>query len=104
MDSGDTADMDFLDVAKGFDSVNHRVLVQKLKTYAININIVRWIESFLKERTFNVSINGIISQSKAAVSSVPQVSVLGPFIFLINVNDLHICFKEMYFCLLTTIS
>ncbi len=63
-------------------------LIQKLKAYGINDNIVNWIESFLHDRTFNVSINGSISQSKAAVSGVPQGSVLGPFLFLTCVNDL----------------
>ncbi len=58
------------------------------RTYGINDKIVKWIESFLKERTFNVSINGKISPSKAAVSDVPQGSVLGPILFLIYVNDL----------------
>ncbi len=42
------------------------------------------IESFLKERTFNLSINGSISPSTAAVGGVPQGFVL----FLIYVNDL----------------
>ncbi len=46
------------------------------------------IESFLHERTLNVSINGSISQSKAAVSAVPQGSVLGPILFLICENEL----------------
>ncbi len=76
MDNGDTVYLVFLDFSKAFDSVNHRFLIQKRKAYGINDNIVNWIESFLHERTFNVSINGNMSQSKAAVSGVPQVSVL----------------------------
>ncbi len=63
-------------------------MIQKLKVYGIKDNLVNWIESVLHERTFNVSINGNISQSKAAVSRVPEGSVLGPILFLIYVNDL----------------
>ncbi len=74
MDSGDAVGLVFLDFAKAFDSVNHRFLVQKIKAYGINDNIMNWIASFLKERTINVSINGSKSQSKAAVSGVPQGS------------------------------
>ncbi len=71
MGSGDTVDLVFLDSSKAFDSVNHRILIQKLKACGINDNIVNRIESFLHERTFNVSINKSVTQSKAAVSGVP---------------------------------
>ncbi len=69
------------------NSVNHRFLIQQLQAYGINDNMVNWIESFLHKKTFKVSINGCLSQSKAAVSGVPQGSVLGPILFLIYVND-----------------
>ncbi len=88
MDSGDTADLVFLDFSTAFDSVNHRFVIQNLKAYGIHDNFVNWIESVLHERTFNVSIHGILSQSKAAVSGVPQGSVLDPILFLIYENDL----------------
>ncbi len=80
VDISDTVDLVFLDFSRAFDSVNHRSLIQNLKACGINDNIVIWIESFLHERTFNVSIKGSISQSKAAVSGVPQGSVLGPIL------------------------
>ncbi len=57
MDSGDTVDLVFLDFSKAFDSVYHRFYIKKLKAYGINDKVVNWIESFLKERTFNVSIS-----------------------------------------------
>ncbi len=82
MESGDTVYLVFLDFSKFSDSVNHRFLTQKLKAYGYVDNIVNWIESFIHERTFYVSINGIISQSKEAVSGVPQGSVLGHFLDL----------------------
>ncbi len=88
MDTGDTVDLVFLDFSKAFDSVNHRFLIKKLKAYGINDTFVKWIETFLKEMTFNASINGNISPSKAAVSGVPHGSVLGPILFLIYVIDL----------------
>ncbi len=88
MDNVDTMDLVFPDFSKAFDSVNHRFLIQKPKAYGINGSIMNWIESFLHDRTFNVSINGSVSQSKAAVSGVFQGNVLGPIRFLIYVNYL----------------
>ncbi len=58
MDSGETVDLVFLVVSKAFDGVNQRFLIMKLKAYGINDKVVNWIESFLKERTFNISIKG----------------------------------------------
>ncbi len=45
-------------------------------------------ESFIHKGTFNVSINGCLSQSKSALSGVPKGSVIGPILFLVDVNDL----------------
>ncbi len=104
MDSGDTVDLVFLDYSNAFDSVSHRFLIKKLKAYGIDDTVVNWIELFLKEWTFNVSVNGNISPSKAAVSGVPQGSVLGPILFLIYVNDLPDLLQGTCFCLLMTSS
>ncbi len=88
MKSGDTVDLVFFDFSKAFNSVNHRFLIKKIKAYGIDDKVVNWIESFLEERTFNVAINGSISPSKAAVSGVPQGSVLGPILLLIYMKYL----------------
>ncbi len=87
MDNGDTADLVFLDFSSAFDSVNPRFSVHKLNAYGINDKVVNGIDSFPKERTFNVSINGSISPSKAAMSGVPQGPVLGPNLFLLYVRN-----------------
>ncbi len=46
------------------------------------------METLLPENICYVSINGDISQSKAAMSGVPQGCVLDHILVLINVNDL----------------
>ncbi len=88
LDEGDTVDIVYLDFAKAFDSVNHRLLLTKLKCYGIAPSVINWIESYLRRRSFQVSVNGSLSQVAEAVSGVPQGSVLGPFLFVIYVNDL----------------
>ncbi len=47
LDEGDTVDIVYLDFAKAFDSVNHRLLLTNLKCYGIAPSVINWIESHL---------------------------------------------------------
>ena len=40
----------YLDLQKAFDKVPHKSLITKLKGYEIQVDILRWIEDFLKDR------------------------------------------------------
>ncbi len=50
--------------------------------------VISWVECFLSRRTFQVNVNGTLSQMAEAISGVPQGSVIGPTLFVIYVNDL----------------
>ncbi len=54
---------------------------KKLKCYGIAPSVINWIESYLRRRSFQVSVNGSLSQVTKAASGVPQGSVLGPYPF-----------------------
>ncbi len=62
LDEGDTVDIVYLDFAKAFDSVSHRLLLTKLKCYGIAPSVINWIESYLRRRSFQESVNGPLSQ------------------------------------------
>ncbi len=81
-------DLVYLDFGKAFDSVNHRFLLAKLKASGIDGAVLNWIESNLANRSYQVQIDGILSEEAPCHSGVPQGSDIGPLVFLLYINDL----------------
>ena len=80
----------FIDFQKAFDTVNHQILINKLSNYGIRGCINDWFKSYLTNRKQFVSIDGFKSAEESIEHSVPQGSVLGPLLFLLYINDLHL--------------
>ena len=82
-------DVIYLDFAKAFDKVDHGLLIQKLKRLGISGNLLKWIDSFLTQRTQQVCIEKILSSVGDVLSGVPQGSSLGPLLFLLHIGDIN---------------
>ena len=80
-------DVVYLDFQKAFDTVPHKRLMVKLQAYGISGVMLNWINAFLDGRTQRVFVNGIASRKEVVLSGVPQGSVLGPLLFVLDLPD-----------------
>ena len=81
------------DLQKAFDTVNHKILLDKVKAMGIGQIAVQWFKSYLSGREQLVSIADKSSDFRTVSCEVPQGSKLGPLLFLIYVNDMKAAVK-----------
>lgn len=79
-----------MDLLKAFDTVHHGCLLKKLKCYGINGRELDWFTDYLFNRKQYVMYDGSRSDPKHVIHWVPQGYILGPFLFIILVNDMHV--------------
>ena len=87
LDSGKIVGGVFLDLKKAFDCVSHDILLNKLYAYGIRGSLRQWFQSYLSARSQFVFFNGIRSSIRNITHGLPQGSILGPLLFILNVND-----------------
>lgn len=66
----------FLDLAKAFDSVDHRILLQKLFRYGIRGKAYSLLVSYLEDRYQRVRVNNFVSNYKRIEIGVPQGTII----------------------------
>ena len=76
----------FLDIRKAFDTVDHKISLDKLFYYGIEEDELSFFKSYLSNRTQCCSINGVKSKFRSMSYGVPQESI--PLRCIIYMNDL----------------
>ena len=77
----------FLDLSKAFDTLEHNIVLEKMRRYGIRGTCLAWFESYLTDRKMRVKCtptsmgSTILSDLYNVSYGAPQGSCLGPLIF-----------------------
>ena len=87
---GELIDVVYFDFAKAFDSVNHDIILHKLKyQFGIDGHMLKFIKEYLRGRKQRVFVNGKFSSILDVKSGVPHGFILGPLLLVLFINYIH---------------
>ena len=79
------------DYRKAFDLIDHGILVQKIQSLSIPRGVAQWVFNFLTSRKQHVKLSSsCYSNWELMPAGVPPGTKLGPWLFLLMINDLRI--------------
>ena len=77
----------FVDYSRAFETIDHNILISKLKLYGFDDISLNFFRNYITHRTQSTNVDGHVSGKSEVVYGTAQGSVLGPLIYIIYVND-----------------
>ena len=89
LDASDIAALALLDLSAAFDTVDHTILIQRLRTsFGVNDAVMSLFRLYLDHRRQHVCHPGQQSAPSIVHFGVPQGSILGPLLFVMYTADI----------------
>ena len=85
---GECTSVDFIDLYKAFDTVDHQILIKKLQYYGVDCTALERFKSYLSNKKQYISSQDLSENCLDIICGVLQGPILGSLVFLIYVNDL----------------
>ena len=89
MKKGEVTLMVLADFSKAFDTICFKTTINKFYKLGFSKTFLKWLLSYLSDRSQFVQIDDKPSSHKSAQFGIPQGSILGPLIFNLYVADLN---------------
>ena len=80
----------YLSIYQEFDTADHDILMKKLELYGVQGNYLNWFKSYLTNRKQYIESKDFETGMLNIKCGVPQASILGPLLFIININDVFL--------------
>jgi hypothetical protein len=84
------------DLSAAFDTIDPKILLEKLQLYGFDKKAMDWISSYLQGRKQAVTVKGEVSSLLELELGTPQGSRLSPLLFNIIMADLAMCTKKSH--------
>lgn len=88
LNNGDCFDVIYFDFKSAFELTTHSKLLECFESLGVGEVLIRWISSFLSDRTFKVSVNNQLSSEAKITSGCPQGTILGCIAYIFYTNSI----------------
>ena len=83
-DSGLFTGMILINLQKAFDTIDHKILIEKMKCMGFSNDVTKWFESYLSKRMFSVHVGKSFSDNALISCGIPRGSILEPLVFTLR--------------------